>query len=189
MLKLDVCYLILIVVCHSIHYTTPYESQEVLSELKRLKELIEKRSYVKKRQSCRELTFNDLMLKYKSETGNNNGVVAATVRDAVWFPNLLWDVNKQKKYLFLIKNLTRLFGEVENSSDPNVMLQFKNLVAKKLNLTQTNSTGIPGDTRLRQSGRISKRLACTNPGYLDPNTQNLNLCGQCSETTTMDYDR
>ena len=51
MLKLDVCYLVLIVVCHSIHYATPYESQEVLSELKRLKELIEKRSYVKKRQS------------------------------------------------------------------------------------------------------------------------------------------
>ena len=189
MLKLDVHYLILIFVCHSIQYVTPYESKEVLSDLKRLKELIEKKSYVKKQQSCRPLDFEDLMLKYKSETGNNNGIVAATIRDAVWFPNLLWDVDKQKKYLFLIKNLTRLFGEVENSSDPNVMLKFKNLVAKKLNLTQSNSTGITGNIRLRQSGRTSKRLACTKPGYLDPHTQNLNLCGQCSETTTMDYDR
>lgn len=187
--KLDVCCLIIIFMCHTIQYVTSYESKEVLSDLKRLKELIEKKSYVKKQQSCRPLTFNALMLKYKSEIGYDGGIVAATVRDAIWFPNLLWDVHKQKQYLFLIKNLTRMFGEVKSSSDPNVMLRFKNLIAKKLNLTQSNSTGITGNTSLRQSGQTSKVLTCTDPGYLDRHTQNLNLCGQCSVTTTMDYDR
>ena len=187
--KLNVHYLMLAFLCYATQYATPYESREVLSDLKKLKELIEKKSYVKKGISCRPLTFDEKMLQYKSETGYNTGIVAATKKEAVLFPNLLWDVDKRKTYMFLLKNLTWNFERIQNISDPNKILIIKNLFADFLNLTKVNITGITSNIHTRQSGQASKVMACKEPGQRDSKTKDIYLCRQCSVITTMAYDR
>ena len=70
------------------------------------------------------------------------------------------------------------------------MLHFKNLVAKGLNITLSQFTGI-ANSRKRQTGRVSVPTKCTTLGETDPNSKpkSLYLCEQCAMTTTLNFDR
>jgi len=169
------------------------DSSVVLSELEQLKDLIEKRSTTR---HCMKLNFDEKMLQYKAQSGYDSIYVASTAKEAILFPNLLWDINKRKQYVKLIDQLAVWYNHVKNHKDPSQILRLKNLVASKLNATLAEVTGLHQNhlnvtkRKVLPTVRVSVPITnCTNPGDVDPITGMLNLCEQCAVTTTLPEDR
>ena len=118
--KLAVYYLLVGFLFHSINYIYSYHTNKAILDINKLKEIVERKSYSKKQvvQNCLPLEFKDLLLQYRSESGYDSMYVGTTVKEAVLFPNLLWDVNDRKRYVRFIKNLTSMFEQLPNNTDP-----------------------------------------------------------------------
>ncbi|XP_065649639.1 uncharacterized protein LOC136078252 [Hydra vulgaris] len=137
-----------------------------------------------KRTNCVPLPFDKLMSQYKSWSGYNSEYLAATVEEAVLFPNLLWNNKDKEKYTFIINNVSEKYKILPNHNDPHSVLKFKNLVEMSLNLSISTSTGVTTGNFRRTNGRTVVNRFCTEVNYENPTTNLVNLCQQCSATTT-----
>ncbi|XP_065649638.1 uncharacterized protein LOC136078251 [Hydra vulgaris] len=137
----------------------------------------------KRNSDCIKLTKDELMSQYKSWSDYDSQYLAATIEEAVLFPNLLWNDKDKNKYMFIINNLNKMFKKVSNHNDPHSVLKFKNLVEMSLNLSISTSTGVTTGNITRAYEKIVKK-----ENFIERKNQNDGytleyLCRQRSTTT------
>ncbi|XP_012553874.1 uncharacterized protein LOC101234892 [Hydra vulgaris] len=140
---------------------------------------------VSKRNSyCLTLTKDELMSHYQSFSDYNPQYLAATIEEAVLFPNLLWDNKDIVNYMFIINELKTIYKKVLNPNDLYSILKFKNLVEKSLNLSMSKSTGVTtGNIRRTKERTIIQTKFCADANSTHPKTKLVQLCAQCTART------
>ena len=170
-------------------HTVPVTRNKAIKKLEMLQLLLKnynKRSMLTsnaKRQivKCVQMPFLSLLDQYKRQTGNSPLYVAAIKEEAILFPNLMWSFDVKKKYAIILDKTIDKYRKLKDSSDPQMLLKYKNYIATKLNASVSNSIG--------NFNNIKRQVkdSCIEPGYEENGV--VNLCRRCTKIIKLSADK